>query len=243
MKNKFHIAVTLLITLCILSVATGTVIYIVLPPKIIRHPKPILTVQYEPFEKLGCKIDFNQANYSCPDTIPWKERLGNRPLKRVSNLVGGLIPSYSIVNCEIGYPNEYQALIRIQAQMKDMCYIIFDGKEYKVIDNEEEFRNIFAPIESEEEALSYAIAVKYLNAQYGIIKNYLLYEYLVDTIEETHVVKGESGYDVYLFYHMRTGCGPFYTYSITINVSEMGEIRASWKPISRDRLLTGLCVD
>jgi hypothetical protein len=80
----------------------------------------------------------------------------------------------------------------------------------RMIRTQEELRDLFAPIESAEEALSYAMMATGYEAKYAP-EDYRLavpdncdpgpqfYHYYTDVLEDTHVTEVINGYHVYLF--------------------------------------------
>lgn len=122
-------------------------------------------------------------------------------------------------------------------------YIIRQNGEFVILKTEEDFRQVFAPIESPDEALSYVLAVRNLMAYYGL-KYDPAYEYEIDVVEDTHVTPEPGGYRVHLFYDQVFGCGPHWTSAVDMHVSVEGNVEeAASRPIFRDPNLDELCVD
>ena len=91
-----------------------------------------------------------------------------------------------------------------------------------------ELQAVFAPVESANEALSYALAATGLYARYGIETHECTSVdcYLADTIEDTHVDETEGGYVVHLFsdYEPPCGCGTHITCAVRVSVTREGQI-------------------
>jgi hypothetical protein len=102
-------------------------------------------------------------------------------------------------------------------------YIVFKDNQFQLIKTESEFRKIFAPIETPEEALSYVLTTKNLSAYYGLARN-PDYEYEVDVLEDTHVDTLTDGYLVHLY--RVSGCHPYWvTYAVEVHLSTNGTIK------------------
>jgi hypothetical protein len=101
-------------------------------------------------------------------------------------------------------------------------YVVVQDGQFVLIRNEDEFRNIFAPVETADEALSYALAVTGLSAYYGLERQ-TGYEYFVEVVEDTHVDEmGSDGYRVHLFREEGDGWG--LTYAVEFRVTLTGYV-------------------
>ena len=208
-------------------------------PKIINHPPPGLTVSSGAIHEDGTIAAFGCDEIQAPPS-----------------LIGGLKPSYSIAICAIGN-NLGEGSEELRAEIESgqffyytgglfgnyVRYIIQQNGEFVLLKTEEGFRKIFAPIESPDEALSYALAVRDLSAYYGI--EYTPgYEYEVDTIEDTYVTPEAGGYLVHLFHAQVFGCGPHWTSEVDVRVTVEGNVEeVASKPIFRDPNIDEVCVD
>lgn len=208
-------------------------------PKFINHPPPNLTVPMDVFTDATLLTSFGCDEIQAP-----------------SNFIGGLHPSYPIAICVIQYiPGEDTEELAAEIENGQFFYytgglfgsyvryLTYQNGEFVLLKTEEDFRKLFAPIESPDEALSYALAVKNLSAYYGL--QYIPgYEYEVDTIEDTYVTPDAEGYLVHLFYYQTFGCGPHWTSEVDVHVSTEGNIEErSSRPGFRDPGLDELCVD
>lgn len=116
----------------------------------------------------------------------------------------------------------------VQARVKQ------DGVS-RIVSSQEGLRDWFAPIESADEALSYALLATGYSAKYAP-EDYRLavgdvcdpgpegYYYYTDVLEDTHVTEVVNGYHVNLFYGEKVGCGPFPVSSVTVEVSFDGAL-------------------
>ena len=88
-----------------------------------------------------------------------------------------------------------------------------------------EFRQIFAPVESTDEALGYAMALTALSARFDINPDAEV-DYLVDVVEETHAAETPQGYLVYLFdWDHKMGCGTHSFQAVQVLVTREGAVR------------------
>lgn len=228
-KNKFLLAVWLLI---FLSACQNE-------PKFINHEAPNLAVSLDAFS------DSNALT-----------ALGCDEIMEPPNFIGALDPSYPIAICAFQYtPGEDAEELKAEIDNGQYLYytgglfgnyvryIIQQDGVFVLLKTEEDFRKMFAPVESPEEALSYALAVRNLSAYYGLQYN-PAFEYEVDTIEDTYVTPEADGYRVHLFYDQVFGCGPHWTSAIDVHVSVEGNVEEiSSTALFRDPNLDELCVD
>lgn len=208
-------------------------------PQFINHTPPDLVVSFEAFNDPSLA-----ATFGCDE------------IQTPSNLLGGLEPPYPIAICTIQYiPGEGSE--ELIAEIDNGQYLYYTGGlfgtyiryviqqdgELVLLKTEEDFREVFAPIESADEALSYALAVRNLSAYYGI-EYFPEYEYEVDIIEDTFVTPEADGYRVHLFYDQVFGCGPHWTSAIDVHVSVDGNVEeVSATALFRDPNIDELCVD
>jgi hypothetical protein len=132
---------------------------------------------------------------------------------------------------------EGDSCIRIDGFLNPECVQarVTQGGVSQIITSQEELRDWFSPIESADEALSYALLATGYTAKYAP-EDYRLavgeicdpgpehYRYYTDVLEDTHVVKVINGYHVNLFYSENVGCGPFPVSSVTVEVAFDGAI-------------------
>jgi hypothetical protein len=229
MKTKYWLATCLLMSL---PACQGK-------PEFINHPPPDLAVSMDAFADNSLLVEFGCSEIQAP-----------------SNLIGGLEPSYPIAICASqSIPGEGTEELAAEIESGQFLYytgglfgvyiryLIYQNGEFVLLKTEGDFRDQFAPIESPEEALSYALAVKNLSAYYGL--QYLPgYEYEVDAIEDTYVAPDADGYLVHLFHDQPFGCGPHMTSEVDMRVSVEGTIEEqSSRALFRDPQMDDLCVD
>lgn len=107
-------------------------------------------------------------------------------------------------------------------------YIILTDKGFKVIRNQEEFKQFFAPVETPEEALSFAVALTGSLPMYEIKvpkkDRYMFVKIFTPVIETTHIKEIPEGFKVRLF--DRTGyCGRSVLYAVDYLVTKDGEVK------------------
>jgi hypothetical protein len=246
MINKLH--TWLIINLLVLLAACQT------QPKIINHNPPSLSISFSKFQELTCPFD--ESGYlNCGSDHPLSA-LDCDDIFEPPSLFGGLDPAYPIAICEIDaiYGNssdETKAEIDAGEYFyyagglsgKFIRYIIFRNDEFHLLKSEKDFREVYAPIESPEEALSYVLAVTNLSAYYGIVLD-ATSEYEVDTIEDTFVTATSDGYDLLLYSYAAFGCGPHWTSAVLVHVSKEGIIQElSRTNVFRNPSLDDVCFD
>ncbi|HNB37335.1 MAG TPA: hypothetical protein PK414_14005 [Anaerolineales bacterium] len=211
-------------------------------PKITNYPQPDLSLDFSPFQTADPGIFTN---------------LGCDKIDAPSPLLGGLEPAYPIAYCIINFTPPDGVTTEIETEIKNGLYffasgglfpqyyryVIYRDGEFVIIKSEEDFKNVYAPIESPNEALSYVLAVKRAGAYFNIEK-VQGYEYEVDALEDTHVVEDGDGYRINLYEYQVFGCGPHWTYLVIVHLSADGTIQEiSHDPVFRDPNEDGLCVD
>lgn len=246
MKNRIHC--WLFVSLLLLLVACQPT------PRFINHPRPILSVAFDAFDNAGCPLDEYGFRF-CTNDSPLKA-FGCDEIQEPSSLIGGLDPYYPIAVCRVrDKPNQMNAEIRAEIEngmyfyhiggvfSSYIRYVILQDSEFHLIKSEDEFRNIFAPIETPEEALSYVLAVKSLSAYYDLAYN-PDYEYEIGTIEDTYVISVPNGYKLHLYDYELLGCGPHWTYQVDMQITSQGIIQEiERKQIFRDPKEDGSCAD
>jgi hypothetical protein len=229
-------------------------------PKIINYPEPKMTINMVPFANIGCNEELEDGIYLCdPDST--LAELGCDEIKLPSPLFGGLIPNYPIALCmertyditdtlqanpKILDENEYIYNYYEKACLKlplYVHYVIYKDGGYQLIRTKDDLKSYFAPINSPEESLSYALTLNNWSAYYGIkiIPNY---KYYVPILEDTHIDELSVGYEVNLYTYQECGCGPHWTteYHIKIHNDGANEI-VSEEHVYRDLSEDELCRD
>lgn len=233
---------------------TGCILTGCIPPKIIHHPAPDLKVDFTPFENSGCPL--NESGYTglCQEDSVLYALECDR-LSAVPDEFGGLSPAYPMAICtyvpygrdDVAEPwntpaSEY--FYNVGGPMPMLVrYVIFVDGEFRLIKNPDEFRAVFAPVDSPNEALSFGLALADVYTMYDLKFN-LRYRYEVRTLEDTYVETTGDGYMVHVFDYQFFGCGPHYYYAVDLNVTPDGRVgEISRTKIFRNPMFDGLCQD
>jgi hypothetical protein len=112
-----------------------------------------------------------------------------------------------------------------------------------LIDTEEKFREIFAPIDSEQEAVSYVAYLTRTYPKYDIEKK-LRYRTFISHFPSTYAKQVEDGYEVLLHDKKVFGCGPHPNFYSLFKVSKAGYINLlKTVKMFEDPKEDALCVD
>ncbi len=225
-------------------------------PKFINHTQPNWAVDFAPFWDAGCPAD-EYGRFRCQPESPLAE-FGCYEIEEPSDLLGALDPAYPLAVCVIAPGRQsdtpHIAVDQIREEESYIYwtsgldprfyrYVIYDGTDFQLLQTKADFQNIFAPIETPEEALSYTLALTNRRAYYDLTFDKEL-EYFVDEIEDTHVQTNEDGYLVHLFGYQEFGCGPHNTYNIDTKLSRSGELTDLERiNVYKDPADDGLCID
>ena len=219
-------------------------------PRVINHTRPDLKVDFAPFENAGCPPE----NRICrADSDLYK--LGCNSIRPVSELMGGLKPAFPIAVCQYD-PNSRPELADKSTPPRSeyfystggllqqyVRYVVFKDNRLQLAKNPDEFRAVFGSVDSENEALAFALAMSRLYAQYGTTLDQK-YTYETSAMEDTFVKATSDGYLVHLYDYQVFGCGPHYYYAVDVSVKRDGQTQeASRIKIYRDSKLDRLCVD
>jgi hypothetical protein len=189
-------------------------------PSVIEYPPLDWSINTQSFREIGC---LGKLQESCKEIIA----LGCDEINGPGFYLGGLQPPYAVMECihESGEsPNREYFKQPSGLDTRYRSYVIFQDGKYKLIIKKSEFKEIFAPVESTDEALSYAMAMTSLSARYDIDPN-INVDYLVDVIEETHTEETPDGYLVYLFdWDHKMGCNNHSFYAVKILVTQEGNV-------------------
>lgn len=200
--------------------------------EVVHHPRPDLNSDDTILGVLGCPITKEDWDYPGIDE-EWNFRYCGletpEPLTSLGcflastpyPLLGGLEPSYPMVECDLREDYVYQQGCFLGV---GIGYVILRNGEYELIDSQAKLRSVFAPIDSEQEALSYALAATRFFPLYGIQIS-SKYEYYVTHLEDTYVTKKGNDYLVHLYDYLMCGCKQHETLVIDLIVTRSGRIR------------------
>ena len=121
--------------------------------------------------------------------------------------------------------------------------IIKDSLGFQVINSINGLKKYFAPIESKEEAISYAYAYSGLKPMYefDIKPNYRTFTKKINT---TYSIEADEGYELNLFGYQLCGCGPHTHFMVKFLVKKNGDINeVETIKLFENPEEDGLCVD
>jgi hypothetical protein len=253
MKKKYGFVLMVCLLLILGCAGASNIEQMVKGVKVINHPKPDLKVDFSPFEQAGCPSDEYNWRPCQEDSELYK--LGCDNIETVSDLMGGLNPAYPMAVCryfptrhpEVAEPynipsTEY--FFDVGGPLPELVrYVIYRDGGFQLIRNPDEFKATFAPVETEDEALGFALALQDVYALYDQKVNLKL-KYYIETLEDTRVESMAGGFLVHVFDYQFFGCGPHYTYAVDLKVGNDGVVEeVSRTQIFKDPLMDGLCQD
>jgi hypothetical protein len=199
--------------------------------KIIHHEEPNFETDFSPFQNIGCeKVKENENRYLCEENSPLFV-IGCDFVEDVP-LLGGLTPDYPIALCTRETDEEFAFAVLPSDEclytngfMTTFCnrYVIYEDGNFQLIKTMDEFRALFSPVDSPNEALGFVLATGWYTAKYNQAKS-SKYVYTVQELEETYVETTTDGYAVHVFYAPPFGCGAFETNAVDIKVTYDGQI-------------------
>ena len=196
--------------------------------RFITHPQPKFDLKLDEFIAAGCSPETSGSNWTCKKDSPIS-LLGCETLYP-NQLFGALTPAYPMMICkafEQVPPTELLKYYETSGCMRSFYFslVIFKDDTFQLINSVSDFRILFAPIESPDEALSYALVATDYHANYDLEPDPDL-EYLTNKLENTYVDETEKGYEVHLFtpFSPQCSCDPHISSAINILVTREGEI-------------------
>ena len=204
--------------------------------KIIDYPPLDWSINTQRLSQTGC---VGKLTESCAELIA----LGCDETIGPGFYLGGLQPPYPVMECihENGEPANREYFKQVNGLDRSYrSYAVFLVGKYRLMIKRSEFKRIFAPVESTDEAISYAMAMTSLQARFDIDPNAKL-DYLVDVIEETHAEETPDGYLVYLFdWSHKMGCDIHLFYAVQVLVTRDGDVHE----VKRQEIYSGYaCFD
>jgi hypothetical protein len=214
----------------------------------VNHIKPDLKVDFSPFENVGCEVDW-PGFFSCSD----QSTLGKIGCQKIeeNDLLGGLTPSYPIAVCRYWfYPPGSRNVPTTECFSSYLnpgdfvlCnrFIIFKDGKYSLIKNLDQFRNIFAPVDSPAEALSFALTDDSLFVEYGLTYHDT-FKYSVPKVEDSFVSTVDDGFLVHVFDIPEYGCSPYDLEAVEVKVTRDGQtIIINRSPVYHNPSGGGMC--
>lgn len=99
-------------------------------PQFINHPQPNLSVTFDVFNDVGCpkgEYGFRSCNSDSP-----LASLGCNEIRKPSDLIGGLLPSYPITVCEV-YLVPDKTKTETEAEIENLQYFYSSGGTFRTI--------------------------------------------------------------------------------------------------------------
>jgi len=231
--------ITLLLTV-LLSAACGKASATRLP-EITRYSQPVMTISQDLYLGSNCSDEYYFR--ICAPQSPLGQ-LGCRQIFRPPENLGGLTPPTPMLVCRTDdetLPPDAYIVNQGCSSTFYLRYVIPQGGKYGLIKNIADLQAVFAPIETPQEAISYAIAATGYSPffdhqpQPGI-------RYFVNQMEETHAVETPQGYRVNLVDDRFCGCGPHTVTSVEVTVTRDGEVSVGApQPLYQDPELDTVC--
>ena len=193
------------------------------------------------FIDAGCFADGYGLNCS---NVGLDQRFGCMQITNASSALENLSPLLPVVECLFlskDY-NSQEGIVREGCMMPLFRrYIAKQGEEFKLISSKEEFLSIFAPVETKEEALAFAVALTSSLPRYdtSVPEGYFS---VTSLIRPTHAEVSEEGFKVHLFDSVLCGCGSHPYYAIEYLVTKDGNVTE----LSREKVYDStiqICVD
>jgi hypothetical protein len=189
-------------------------------PTVIDFPPLDWSINGQRLRDTGC---VGKLHESCSALVA----LGCDEINAPRFYLGGLQPPYVIMECihENGEPPNQEYFKQLPGlDTRYRSYAIYQDGTYRLFIKKTEFKEIFAPVESIEEAISYAMAMTSLGARFDIDPDAYV-DYLVDRIEETHADETPDGYLVYLFdWSHKMGCDTHPFFAVKVLVTPEGDV-------------------
>ena len=184
------------------------------------------------------------ASSTSIDSNEFDQRFGCMQTSNVSSALENLSPPLPLVEC-LFLSKEYnseEGIVREGCMMPLFRrYIAEKGEELMLISSREEFLSIFAPVETKEEALAFAVALTSSLPRYdtSVPEGYFR---VASSIRPTYEKETEEGYLVHLFDSELCGCGSHPYYAIDYLVTKTGNVTE----LSREKVYDStmqICVD
>ena len=210
--------------------------------RVVDHPRPEMKVDNSYFKGLGC--------FESVDCLPEEVRDGPYSIEGiypVPDLFGALKPELpvAIASSVRFYGDEEVPAVYSKKCMATFYYryLILGDDQIQLVDSVNEMREIYAPIENEDEALAYAVALTGYSALFDLA-NKPNYKVIAKPLEATYSRFDGEVFKVHLFNDFLCGCGPHITKSVDVTVMQDGSIHVA-EPADafQDVTLDGLCID
>lgn len=215
-------------------------------PEVNNHPQPELSASSKAFDASGCREQYGRWICAPESALG---QLGCEQIRPPGEVLSGLQPDFPLQVC-IAQHDASEPLAEGEFIYRDGClradyvrYVILEDGQMRLLKSLADLQQVYAPVETEDEALSYALAASGLGVRYGITPQPGL-RYFVDQLEDTYVETVPQGFRVHLFDYKLCGCGPHPTYAVDVLVSQDGQVQElSREKIYEDPAEDKLCID
>jgi hypothetical protein len=189
-------------------------------------------------------VSGSNASSTGIDANAFEERFGCMRISNASSALESLSPPLPLVECLFlsKDDNSQDGIVREGCMMPLFRrYIAKQGEEFKLISSKEEFRSIFAPVETKEEALAFAVALSGSSPSYdtSVPEDYFP---VASSIIPTYAKETEGGYQVHLFEKEICGCGTHPYYAIDYLVTKNGNVTELSREMVYDSTMQ-ICID
>jgi hypothetical protein len=246
MKSRVSVQVIAIVLVALIA-ATACLFFGNSGPRVLNHPQPDVFVDQAGFDDTLCPEQNGQRMCAPQSELG---ALGCEQIRPAGDILGGLRPIYPIRVCLAGRqpgapePPKNEYLFREGCRLaRYVRYVILKDGKVELIGSQNDLQRIYAPIENNLEAQSYALAASGLGVRYGLQPEPGL-RYFVSELQDTYVQQIERGFQVHLYDYQVCGCGPHPTYAVDLLVTPLGELEElSREKVFEDPAEDGLCVD
>ena len=153
-----------------------------------------------------------------------EKQFGYDRIDTLPSYLGGLQPKLPMAEVHSFSPKEPS--LRMSVGLMGIWYSVVAkmGDSLVLMDTEQKFKDVFAPIESEQEAISYVAYLTHTYPRYTIEKE-ARYRVYASYFPAAHAKKVNGGYEVLLHDKKVYGCGPHPYFYKVFHVTDGGEIK------------------
>ncbi len=208
---------------------------------------PTAAIENSPFDQSSCPVDDSGRNV-CPSDSPLGQ-LGCEWIAAPDEALSDLEPPYPINICWLrGYGGQFltseEYIYRTGCMLPQYArYVVQRQGQFVLLGSLPELQEAYAPISSEQEALSYALAATGLQAfvDFEAPPNY---RYFVESVKDSQAILTDQGYLVNLYDYQLCGCGPHTTFAVEVLIKVNGSVEeTSRTPAFEDPEQDSLCID
>jgi len=201
------------------------------------------SINFNAFIDAGCFSDC--YNLDCSD-FGLDQQFGCIWISNASSALNNLSPTLPMVECLVRSEdydfNSSEGIVR-EGCLIPMYrrFIAMQNGEFKQIRTKEEFLSVFAPVETKEEALSFAVALTGSFPKYdaSVSEGYFP---VASPIISTYMEETNGGFKIHLFDYDICGCGSHPYYAVDYYVTRAGNVTE----LSRQKVYDSnsiICVD